>query len=96
MSPNLLALAVAAAVASGAGCSKHEPAVPATPAPPPAARVETTLQLPHGDGRVHIVVIPTGYLEAARCVVAVAASSAAISTSCTTRDLELPPSPDQQ
>ena len=94
--PNLLALAAAAAAIIAAGCSKHEPAAPATPPPPPpAARVETTLQLPHGDGRVHIVVIPTGYLEASRCVVAVAASSAAISTSCTSRDLELPPTPEQ-
>ena len=95
MSPYLLALAAAAAAIIAAGCSKHEPAAPASPPPPPAARVETTLQLPHGDGRVHIVVIPTGYLEASRCVVAVAASSAAISTSCTPRDLELPPTPEQ-
>jgi transcriptional regulator with XRE-family HTH domain len=31
--------------------------------------------------------------EASRCVIAVAASSAAISTSCTQRDLDLPPDP---
>lgn len=49
----------------------------------------TELQLPHGDGRVHVVVIPTGYLEASRCVIAVAASGT-MSTSCTARDIDLP------
>lgn len=79
----LLALALVLA-----GCGP-QPRVAMPPAPPPGARVEATLQLPHGDGRVHVVVIPTGYLEASRCVIAVAAGGA-MSTSCTARDLDLP------
>lgn len=86
----LFSLALALAVA---GCGP-EPRVAMPPAPPPGARVEATLQLPHGDGRVHVVVIPTGYLEASRCVIAVAASSAAISTSCTQRDFDAASSPE--
>lgn len=95
LSHPIAGLAVAMTAAIG-GCAKHQDAAPATPAPPPVARIETTLQLPNGDGRVHVVVIPTGYLEASRCVIAVAASSAAISTSCAQRDLDLPPVSDQQ
>lgn len=74
-----------------AGCVRSQsPAAATPPPPPPAPRVEATLVLPHGDGRVHIVVMPTGYLESARCVVAVA-SSGALSTSCAQRDIDLQP-----
>lgn len=35
------------------------------------ARVEATLTLPGGDGRVHIVAMPTDLFEASKCLVAV-------------------------
>lgn len=92
MTPLLRCLACAIALA---GCGQQHTSGHAPPGPPPAPRVEATLQLPAGDGRVHVVVIPTGYLESARCIVAVAASGT-VSTSCAQRDIDIPADPSEQ
>lgn len=57
-------------------CDSQLPGILSSDAPtrPPAAEpaaVEATLQLPGNDGRVHIVRIPTGFMESARCIVTV-------------------------
>ena len=69
---------------------------PKHPAPrvAPAPRLEATLQLPAGDGRVHIVAMPSAYLEVTRCIVAVGPNGQA-AVSCAPKDLDVPPPPEQ-
>ena len=67
---------ISAAVLALVGCGDvHLPfkdqSAPTRPAVAEAAAVEATVQLPGNDGRVHIVRVPTGYLESARCIVTV-------------------------
>ena len=90
MNAPIRSLAACALALAGCGQQQRPAAHAPLGGPPPAPRVEATLQLPGGDGRVHIVVMPTGYLESARCVVAVAASGG-VSTSCAQRDIDLQP-----
>lgn len=69
------------------------------PAPPPKRapikqqppRIETTLTLPDGDGRVHIVAMPTDLFEAAKCLVAVGPNGQA-AVSCAPKSYD--PLPD--
>lgn len=86
--PAALALVAAAAVAS---CHQVDNGArhwqsPANPAGPP--RIDATLTLPQGDGRVHVVAIPGDLGEVTRCVVAVS-SVGMIATSCSPKDIEL-------
>lgn len=84
----LVALAVVTLVA----CD-NKPAKSNLPRQPSTPRVEATLTLPNGDGRLHIVAMPTEYLEVTRCLVAVGPNGQA-AVSCTPKDLDLPV-PDQ-
>lgn len=82
-----LALLIGAATTLAA-CDKHEPRTrqAATLDKP---RLVDTIELPAGDGRVHVLAIPTGYLESTRCVVAVTPGSSP-SVACTPKDLDIP------
>lgn len=71
------------------------PAPRAAPAPAPAAQrgheLEKTIELPHGDGRVHVIAIRESSFEATRCLVVVSASAPA-SVACGARSIdEAPP-----
>lgn len=80
-----MAVAVGALlVACGGG--KPRPA----PLKPAEARVEATLELPKGDGRAHIIVMPTDIFEASRCLVAVGPNGQA-AVSCAPKGYEPPP-----
>lgn len=81
---------VVAATASAAACTQPPPPkahVDHSPKPP---QVEHTLDLPGGDGRVHIVAIrDRALLEVTRCLVAVGPNGQA-AVSCTPKDIDLP------
>lgn len=82
----LRALLLISAVALPA-CDERRPRDAQKPQREPVARVESSVTLPHGDGRAHILVVPTGYHEAARCVVAVTPGMPP-SVACTKQDLD--------
>lgn len=73
-----------------AGCWVDAKPKRATPMKQPVARVEATLELPNGDGRVHIVAMPTDLFESARCLVAVGPNAQA-AVSCAPKGLDMPP-----
>jgi hypothetical protein len=82
-------LAVCAALAA---CEK--PPKPVRERAPAEPRVEHTLQLPHGDGRVHIVAIrDRSMFEVTRCLIAVGPNGQA-AVSCAPKELDLAP-PDE-
>lgn len=69
------------------------------PAPPKRApikqqppRIEATITLPDGDGRVHIVAMPTDLFEAAKCLVAVGPNGQA-AVSCAPKGYDPAPEP---
>jgi len=61
--------------------------------PPPEARLEKTIELPGGQGTVHIFVLPTSIFENARCVVVIGAAGAP-AVSCTPTEIDLSPDKD--
>lgn len=83
------AFITAAVVAScyKAGGSAQPRADLTKPAGPP--RLDATLTLPQGDGRVHVIAIPSEFGEVTRCVVAVS-SVGMIAASCAPKEIELP------
>lgn len=84
--------ALAAAVALTA-CDKPSNAHRPREREPAKARIEATLELPAGDGRIHIVAVPTGHMESTRCVV-VTSGAGGPAVACTPKDFDLPP-PDE-
>lgn len=58
----------------------------------PSAKVESSLELPGGDGRAHIVVMPTDPFESSRCLVAVGPNGQA-AVACAPKGIDLPPDP---
>jgi hypothetical protein len=84
MRSTVQALAVALCVS---GCSPKAANHPVA-APRPSPRIDATLALPQGDGRVHVIAIP-GELEVTRCIVAISPTGA-VATSCAPKEIELP------
>jgi hypothetical protein len=81
-------------VAVLAGCDWSTPrAEPREPRPPAKPRLEATIDLPGGDGRAHIIVVPTGFMESARCVVVVSPGGSP-AVSCAPKDLDALPDKD--
>jgi len=80
-----------AAVIALAACDGR-PATQAKKKPslkPALARIEATLELPSGDGRVHIIAVPTDFMEITRCIVAVGPNGAA-AVSCAPKGFDMP------
>lgn len=88
----LAALVLAACDLPGAILGKKTP--PQRPAQTPTPRIEATLALSGGDGRVHVIAMPSAYLEVTRCLVAVGPNGQAV-VSCAPKDLDVPPPPEQ-
>ncbi len=86
----LLVLVVACAIVGCDGASSAKKQHPPSSLKLDPARIETSLTLPSGDGRVHIIAVPTDYLEITRCVVAVGPNGSA-SVSCAPKGFDLPP-----
>lgn len=89
-----IATIIAAYLLGATGCSKSgatSASVERQAGPP---RVAATLQLPGGDGRVHVIAIPNEFHEVTRCIVAVS-TTGAISATCAPKELDLTPTPDQ-
>lgn len=83
-----LALVVAAA-AGAAACNQSPPPKARVDHSPKPPQVEHTLDLPGGDGRVHIVAIrDRTLLEVTRCLVAVGPNGQA-AVSCAPKDIDL-------
>lgn len=51
------------------------------------ARIEKTIELPGGQGTVHVLAVPTGFMEAARCVV-VTSSHGSPAVSCAPKEID--------
>ena len=68
-------------------CDKAPPK-PVRERPPAEARIEKTIELPGGQGTVHVLAVPTGLMEAARCVV-VTSTHGSPAVSCAPKDLDL-------
>lgn len=75
----------------GCDAGRAEPARKMGPAQP-APRLEATIELPGGDGRVHVIVVPTDPFESARCIVAVGPSGNA-SSACSRSAIDAAPDP---
>ena len=86
MTPSLPAILVFALAV--AACDK--PSKPVRERPPAEARIEKTIELPGGQGTVHVLAVPTGFMEAARCVV-VTSTHGSPAVSCAPKDLDLAP-----
>ncbi|MBI5259793.1 MAG: hypothetical protein HY855_25055 [Burkholderiales bacterium] len=87
------ALILLAAASALQACSGGSPTPAARRDPAKAsgpARVDATLQLPQGDGRVHVIAIPSEFGEVTRCLVAVS-TAGMVSTSCSPKDIDLAP-----
>lgn len=81
------------AAALCAGCVDRAPPARQTTPALPAPSIAATLDLPRGDGRVHIIVMPTDTFESARCIVAVGPNGQA-STACAPKSFDpTPPQP---
>lgn len=76
--PATAALVVAVIVLVASCSDRPAPTPPKVAKPPGPAFVSSTVTLPGGDGRVHIVAIPGRY-ETAECAVLVAPSGSSIS-----------------
>lgn len=53
----------------------------------PAPHLVATIDLPGSDGRAHVIVVPTDYLESTRCVIAVGPNGQA-AVACAQRGLD--------
>lgn len=74
-----------------AACGQNPaPATKRAPIKQQQPRVEATITLPSGDGRVHIVAMPTDLFEAAKCLVAVGPNGQA-AVSCAPKSYDPPP-----
>lgn len=76
-----------------AGCHRPEPKAGSRPAVPRPPKIEATLTLPNGDGRVHVIAI-RDQLEVTRCLVVVPASGPA-SAVCPQKTLDIGEGSDQ-
>jgi hypothetical protein len=56
---------------------------------PAVSRLESSVELPGGRGTVHVLNVPTGYMESARCVV-VTSPVGSPAVACTPKDLDIP------
>jgi hypothetical protein len=80
-------LCFAAALLAMAGCD--QPTKPRASRPAAEVRIEKSIELPGGQGTAHILVVPTGLMESARCV-AVTSSTGSPAVSCLPKDFDIP------
>lgn len=79
-----------------AGCDIDKPPIarPArTDRPVAQARIEKSIELPGGQGTVHVLAVPTGVMESSRCVVVTSAGGSP-AVSCIAKDIDLAPETD--
>lgn len=86
MSPAQLAVMLAAGVMLSA-CDK--PPRERKPYIAETAKLEQTIELPGGQGMVHVLRVPAGFMESTRCVV-VTSNAGGPAVSCAPKDLDIP------
>lgn len=79
----IIAAAVALAACDQPRQKERKPYTPET------AQIEQVITLPAGQGTVHVLRVPTGFMESARCVV-VTSGAGGPAVSCTPKDFDIP------
>jgi hypothetical protein len=88
MSARALPLLLAAVAIATAGCDQARTREP-KPYVAAQTQLEQVVQLPGGQGTVHVLRVPTGYMESTRCVV-VTSPAGGPAVSCTPKDFDIP------
>jgi hypothetical protein len=81
-------MAVVAALATSACDRARKP--PRERAQPAHTRIKSIIALPGGQGTAHVLVVPTGFMESARCVI-VTSPIGSPAVACTPKDLDIEP-----
>lgn len=88
-----LQLIFAFAAIALAACDRQAKHASLVDRPPARTHIETSIELPGGQGVVHVLAMPTGYMEIARCVIVTSRDNGP-AVSCTPKDIDLPPDKD--